>query len=61
MEVISLAMFMIFASPVVFIAGIIVTITSKTNQKIGKIMIGSLISFIIGFGICSNVSIGGGH
>ena len=55
-----LAMFMIFASPFVFIAGLIVTAVNKDNRKIGLYMVlGSVICFIIGFGICLN-NIGGG-
>ena len=51
----NLAMFMIFGSPFVFIAGLIVTAVNKTNKKIGLYMVlGSVIVFIIGFGICLN-------
>ncbi len=57
-----LAIFMIFASPFVFIAGLIITAINKEKRKLGLyLVIGSIISFIIGFGICSSISFGGFH
>ena len=58
----SLAMIMIFGSPFVFIAGLIVTAVNNDNRKTGLLLvIGSVICFIIGFGICvSNFGGGGG-
>ncbi len=57
-----LAIFMIFASPIVFIAGLIITAINKEKRKLGLyLVIGSIISFIIGFGICSSISFGGFH
>ena len=51
----NLAMIMIFGSPFVFIAGLIVTAVNKTDRKYGLYMVlGSVIIFIIGFGICLN-------
>jgi hypothetical protein len=58
---IGLSTIMIFGSPFVFIAGLIVTAVNKTNRKIGLYMVlGSVISFIIGFGICASNFNGGG-
>ena len=58
-----LSMVMLFGSPFVFIAGLIVTAVNKENRKLGLwLVIGSVISFIIGFGICLNTfSMGGMH
>lgn len=58
-----LSMIMLFGSPFVFIAGLIVTAVNKENRKLGLwLVIGSVISFIIGFGICLNTfSMGGMH
>lgn len=56
-----LSMIMLLGSPFVFIAGLIVTAVNKNNRKIGLSMIlGSVISFIIGFGICASNFGGGG-
>ena len=58
-----LSMIMLFGSTFVFIAGLIVTAVNKENRKLGLwLVIGSVISFIIGFGICLNTfSMGGMH
>ncbi len=57
----SFAMILIFGSPFVFIAGLIVTAVNKENRKLGlSLVIGSVISFIIGFGICASNFGGGG-
>lgn len=49
----TLAMIMIIGSPFVFVTGIIVTVVNKDDKKYGLYMIlGSVIIFIIGFGIC---------
>lgn len=40
-------------SPIVFVIGIILTAVSKDTRKVGiKLIIGSVIAFIIGFGTC---------
>lgn len=52
---------LLFGSPFVFIVGLIVTAVNKDNRKIGLIMvIGSVVCFIIGFGICASNFGGGG-
>ena len=49
----TLAMIMIKGSPFVFVTGLIVTVVNKDDKKYGLYMIlGSVIIFIIGFGIC---------
>ncbi len=54
---------LLFGSPFIFIAGLIVTAVNKEKRKLGLyFVIGSIISFIIGFGICLNTfSMGGMH
>ncbi len=54
---------LLFGSPFIFIAGLIVTAVNKEKRKLGLyLVIGSVISFIIGFGICLNTfSMGGMH
>lgn len=59
-----LSMIMLFGSPILFISGLIVAVASKgDNRKTGLLMvICSVISFIIGFGICLNTfSLGAIH
>lgn len=59
---ISFAFWMIFASPFVFLAGIVILAVRKEKQKLGlSLVIGSIISFIIGFGICSSLRFVGFH
>ncbi len=44
---------MLILSPIVLVIGIILAAFSKDTRKIGvKLIIGSLIAFIIGFGTC---------
>lgn len=54
---------LLFGSPFVFIAGLIITAVNKEKRKLGLyLVIGSVISFIIGFGICLNTfSLGNMH
>ena len=54
---------LLFGSPFVFIAGLIITAFNIEKRKLGLyLVIGSVISFIIGFGICLNTfSMGGMH
>lgn len=46
-----------------FLIGLIVAIASQKNRKVGlKLLIGSIIAFIIGFGTCiANFSLSGMH
>ncbi|MFN3753828.1 hypothetical protein [Flavobacterium sp.] len=48
-------------SPIVFVIGIILAAFSKGTRKVGvKLIIGSVIAFIIGFGTCmASMSSGG--
>lgn len=44
---------MLILSPIAFIIGIILVAVSKDTRKFGvKLIIGSVITFIIGFGTC---------
>ncbi len=54
---------LLFGSPFVFLAGLIITAVNKEKRKLGLyFVIGSVICFIIGFGICLNTfSMGGMH
>lgn len=46
-------LFLLFASPIAFVIGIILIAVSKDTRKFGiKLLIGSVITFIIGFGTC---------
>ncbi|NNT71461.1 hypothetical protein HKT18_04440 [Flavobacterium sp. IMCC34852] len=46
-------LFLLFASPIVFVIGIILVAVSKDTRKFGvKLIIGSVIALIIGFGTC---------
>jgi hypothetical protein len=58
-----LGMIMAIVSPFVFLVGLIIIIAFKKNRKIGiKLLIASLITFIIGFGTCfANFSLGEMH
>jgi NhaP-type Na+/H+ or K+/H+ antiporter len=58
----SLSIIFLVVSPILFIAGLIVAIASKgDNRKTGLLMVlGAVISFIIGFGICASNFGGGG-
>ncbi len=50
-----LTKFFIVGSPFFFILGLIVTAIDKRFRKVGlALIIGSVICFIIGFGICLN-------
>lgn len=46
-----------------FLVGLIMIIASEKSRKIGiKLLIGSIITFVIGFGTCfANFSLGGMH
>ncbi len=60
--IVQLAIVMIYASPFVLVFGLYITAFNKEKRKLGlSLVIGSIISFIIGFGICSSISIGEGH
>ncbi len=50
-------------APIVFLTGVIMAIVSKTNRKTAvKMIIFSIIGFIIGFGTClANLSLGNMH
>lgn len=50
-------------APIVFLVGLITAIVSKPNRKLAvKLIIFSIIGFIIGFGTClANLSLGGMH
>ena len=49
----SIGMGIVFLSPIVFLVGLIMMIVSSKNKKIGlKLLIGSIIAFVIGFGTC---------
>ncbi len=50
-------------SPFVFLTGLLMIIFSEKNRKLGiKLLIGSVIAFIVGFGTCfANLSLGGMH
>ncbi len=48
-------MYLIFASPVMLISGLIITAVNKKNRKIGLIMvISSVILLVVGFSECVN-------
>lgn len=57
----SVILFLLFVSPIVFVIGIILVAVSKDTRKFGiKLIIGSVIAFIIGFGTCmANIRPGG--
>jgi hypothetical protein len=54
-------MLILILSPIVFVIGIILAAVSKDTKKLGvKLIIGSVITFIIGLGTCiANMSQGG--
>jgi disulfide bond formation protein DsbB len=58
-----IAIVMVIASPFVFLTGLILLIASPKNKKVAiKLLIGSIIGFIIGFGTClANLSLNGMH
>lgn len=48
-------MYLMFASPILLISGLIITAVNKKNRKIGlTLVIGSIIFLIIGFSECVN-------
>ncbi len=48
-------MYFIYTSPVMLISGLIITAVNNKNRKIGlMLVIGSVILFITGFGLCLN-------
>jgi len=59
----ALGFYMVILSPIAFITGLIIIASSRDYRKLGiKIVIGSVIAFIIGFGTCfANLSLGGMH
>lgn len=58
-----IGMILAIVSSFVFLVGLIIIIASQKNRKIGlKLLIGSVIAFIIGFGTCFvNLSLGSMH
>ena len=57
-----IAILLLFGSPFVLLAGLIITIANKSKRKLGLyLIIGAVISFIIGFGICLNTFSISGH
>lgn len=59
----SLGAIIAIVSPFIFLVGLIMAIVSQEKRKLGiKLLIGSIILFIIGFGTClANLSLGGMH
>lgn len=59
----SLGAIIALVSPIVFLVGLLMTIFSAKNRKMGiRLLIGSVIAFIVGFGTCfANLSLGGMH
>ena len=50
-----LSAILLFGCPFIFIAGLIITLANKDKSKLGlKLLIGAVVGFIIGFGICLN-------
>jgi len=58
-----LILFLLVASPIAFVVGLILLAASKKTRKAGIItMTCSVIAFIIGFGTCfANLNLGGMH